>query len=117
MRVLVTGSREFMARSRLRAELDTLPRRDLVIVHGGARGADSLAEQWALEVGVEVERHPAEWGRYGRALAGHIRNQKMVDLGADLCIAFYKAGAENRGTKNCVTAACLKGIEIVEVWA
>lgn len=117
MRVLITGARDFPSRSRVCNELDRLSRRGLVIVHGGAAGVDAFADQWAREHGIEVERHPAQWGRYGRALAGHIRNQQMVDLGADICLAFFRLGGANRGTSNCAAAARLKGIEVEEIWA
>lgn len=117
MRVLITGARDFPSRSRVRGELDRLDPWRLVLVHGGAAGVDSIADQWAREHGVEVERHPAQWERYGRALAGHVRNQQMVDLGADLCLAFFRLGGANRGTSNCAAAARLKGIEVEEVWA
>lgn len=117
MKVLITGARDFPSRSLVRAELECLPLQGLVIVHGGAAGVDAFAAQWAKEQGVAVERHDAEWRRYGPALAGHIRNQKMVDLGADLCLAFFRIGGTNRGTTNCATIARLKGIEVEEVWA
>lgn len=52
--------------------------------------------------GGTVERHPAEWDKHGKA-AGPIRNQKMVDLGATVCLAFPLPGS--RGTAHCMSAA------------
>lgn len=78
--------------SRLGALLSRVPQGEvLTIVHGAARGADTLARQWvefAQRVGhdVDQEAHPylSGWGRAG----GHVRNQAMVDAGADLVLAF-----------------------------
>jgi hypothetical protein len=39
----------------------------------------------------------------------------MVDLGADVCLAFFKTGAANRGTKDCCDRARASGIP-VRVW-
>lgn len=39
------------------------------LIHGAARGADSLAGEWASGKGVEVRAFPAEWDRYGKRAA------------------------------------------------
>jgi len=77
---------------RLGSLLSRVPQGEvLTIVHGGARGTDLLAHDWVgmcQRVGhdVDEEVHPylSEYGRAG----GHVRNQAMVDAGADLVLAF-----------------------------
>jgi len=92
-RILVTGSRTWTDRDTIeRAFRD--PRFELVepvtLVSGACPfGADYLAEEIALALGWRVELHPAAWRRHGRR-AGYLRNAKMVELGADVCIAFIK---------------------------
>lgn len=96
-RVLVTGSRDWTDLTAIRAvmgEIDyeraTLDLVPPVLVSGACpTGADRMAEEHAALMGWSVERHPAEWDRYGKA-AGFRRNAEMVNLGADECIAFIK---------------------------
>lgn len=91
------------------------------IVEGGAQGADQLAGLLTSRASnASVEVHPAIWdrksdGSYNK-MAGFQRNQQMIDAGADICLAFFKTGAANRGTKDCVDRAKRAGIEVVETW-
>lgn len=114
MRVLVTGSREWTDVEIIRRALTLLAPADgesvPVIVHGGARGADTIAAQVATELGYHVETHLADWDRYGKS-AGMVRNEAMVDAGADLCLAFILDGS--RGATHCAQAAHRAGIRVV----
>jgi hypothetical protein len=65
-----------------------------VIVHGACPyGADKLANDLAVEFGVPVEKHPARWSIHGNR-AGFLRNAEMVELGADVCLAFIRNGSK-----------------------
>jgi len=97
-RLLVTGSRDWDRPGTLRLALasvwyDVRPFYDrLVVVHGACpTGADRLAKAWAdsHEDGTRVidDPHPALWTVHGSA-AGPIRNQVMVNKGAQRCLAF-----------------------------
>lgn len=86
MRVIVTGSRHWTDRKAIRGELEKLPS-DAIVVHGGAKGADSIAGEVAAELGLQVEVFPANWREFAKS-AGPIRNQEMLDKGADLVLAF-----------------------------
>lgn len=82
MRILVFGGRDFVDREFVFACLDRVmaKRRVDAVVHGCARGADSLGGAWAKRHGIEEARFPADWDSYGKR-AGHIRNQRMIDEG------------------------------------
>lgn len=98
MRVLVCGGRDFNDRALLYGTLDELRAKADVerIIHGGARGADKLAGEWARDRGVSCDVYEADWQSQwqdGRrkydASAGHRRNQQMLDEGRpDITIAF-----------------------------
>lgn len=116
LRVLVTGSRVWRDADRVGAALadvlatyptDGVP----VLVHGGARGADALADAWwrAQALG-EPEVHRADWTRYGRR-AGMVRNYDMVRAGATVCVAFPLG--ESRGTRGCIRLAQRAGIPTI----
>jgi hypothetical protein len=117
MRILVTGSRNWgdrspVERQRLETALSALweahgPR--AVLVSGACpTGADSLAERLWQAWGGSVERHPADW-RMGRT-AGPKRNRRMVNSGADICLAFVKDSSP--GATGCVKLAEQAGIKV-----
>mgnify|MGYP001589556397 CR=1 FL=1 len=119
MRVIVTGSRQHANRDAVRTALDALikdlaPAEHLVVVTGACpTGADRWADEWARSrypLNVRPERHPADW-KMGKQ-AGHWRNQHMVNLGADLVLAFFQPGAQNVGTADCVARAVEAGIPV-----
>ncbi|WP_439653837.1 A1S_2505 family phage non-structural protein [Rhodanobacter sp. FW106-PBR-LB-1-21] len=89
-RVIVAGSRSFNDGAHLAWSLDRLLARldqETIILSGGARGADTLGERYAVDRGLSLMREPADWDRYGRA-AGMIRNQHMSFLASHL-VAFW----------------------------
>lgn len=111
MRVLVTGARAWKDRDTISLVLRRVfdANRTAVLVVGDARGADAIAEEIWQELGGQVEKHPADWDRHGKA-AGFIRNVDMVKAGADVCIAFPAGKAS--GTKHCMRAARKAGIPV-----
>lgn len=118
MRVLVTGSRAWPAPdavARALAPWIAGHTGSLVIVHGDCpSGADAIARRVATDNGIRHEPHPAEWGRYG-VMAGPIRNQEMVDLGADACLAFPLG--RSIGTRDCMHRAKKAGIPVIDYGA
>jgi hypothetical protein len=96
VRILLTGSRDWDDEVPIRAALtEAIGGRPgpHVVVHGACpTGGDALADRVAAEGGLIVERHPADWRRYGKS-AGYRRNAEMVALGADVCLAFIRDGS------------------------
>jgi hypothetical protein len=112
MRILVCGDRHWTRASVISRVLLEKVRPGDVIIHGAARGADSLAGQLAAGIdGVTVEAYPAEWLRYGRG-AGPIRNQQMLNSGIDLVLAFHASIETSRGTADMVRRAQKAGVPV-----
>lgn len=117
-KVLVTGDREwsdyqlvFTTLLGLRGEIE---RRGAypVLVHGAARGADTIAHAAAYRLGYEIRRYPAQWELYGRS-AGPRRNQEMLNVEVPhLVIAFHDDLENSKGTKDMVERARKAGIEV-----
>ena len=75
--------------------------RPIIVVHGHCPhgGVDRYAHRWAEQhPHAQPEPHPADRGTDGRIL-GPARNTTMVNLGANLCLAF--PGPRSRGTWDC----------------
>lgn len=89
------------------------------VVHGGARGADSIADLVARELGFEVRCYPADWTKHGRA-AGPLRNAEMLerehpDAEGDpinFVLAFSKDFARSRGTADMIKRSQSVGLII-----
>lgn len=119
----MTGSRRFtdypLFRDALEFEIGEafrLTPGHCVVVHGGARGADSMTYLATRNLSwVDIEVHRAEWDKYGKA-AGMIRNREMLNSGVDVCLAFYKRGAENIGTRGMVRLCRKASVPVKEFW-
>lgn len=121
MRILITGSRTWSNEAVIENEIATVMYENKVgascyvtLVVGGARGADQIAQKYGEEAGMHIELHAADWDRYGKA-AGPIRNQEMVDSGADICLAFIAPGS--KGARDCADRAKKAGIEVREFYS
>ena len=96
-RVVIAGCRDYTNYEELKEYVDMClsnirEDNEIVIVSGGAKGADSLGERYARENGFKVELHFADWDKYGRG-AGPRRNKEMAEV-SDFVICFWAAKAE-----------------------
>ncbi len=110
MRILVTGSREWRDYETIRRALAKFPAGS-VVVHGAATGADAMAHSAALGLGFTPEPHFPDYEKYPVSKAPLRRNEEMVALGADICLAF--PARNSRGTHHCAGRAKAAGIEVV----
>jgi hypothetical protein len=108
-RIIVCGGRDYSDYAKVAAELDLL--RPIVIIQGGAKGADFMARKWAEANEVFCRTFHADWDTHGKA-AGPIRNQRMLDeTNSNLVLAF----PGGRGTADMVRRAEATGIEVRQV--
>lgn len=120
-RVLVTGSRTWPTPGAVWSALNDardkafLDGRRLVVVHGACpRGADQHVADWCATANsfadsITEEAHPAAWALEGKR-AGFIRNARMVNFGADTCLAFIAGGS--RGASHTARLAEEAGIPV-----
>lgn len=90
IRVLVCGGRDWEDELAVELALNCLNELHGIecIVHGAARGADTLAMQWANRRGVKHRPFPANWDAHGLG-AGRRRNRQMLrEAEPDLVVAF-----------------------------
>lgn len=86
--------------------------RNLIIIHGAARGADTMAGIIAKNLGFkDVISFPAKWTKYGKS-AGPIRNRQMLNENPDLVIAFHNDIENSKGTKDCIEEAEKRNIQV-----
>ena len=110
MRLLVCGDRNWADLAMIQQRVAELYPQ--VVIHGCARGADSLAGLAARNLRIPVVEFPAQWQTYGRA-AGMIRNQQMLIEGKpDYVLAFHDRLETSRGTADMVQRARAKGIPV-----
>lgn len=122
MKIVVTGGRDYADRDHVFLVLDRLHTETpiAILIHGACgwdgdrpasfarelRGADGLADAWAIARAVPVERVPARWANGSKG--GPLRNGLMLDRSPALVVAF----PGDRGTRNCVNQARQRGIRV-----
>jgi predicted polyphosphate/ATP-dependent NAD kinase len=116
MRLLVCGGREYNNKKLVYEILEKFNGVDEsvnieVVIHGGAKGADSLAGIVAETLFLEVLVYPADWTKHGKS-AGPIRNAQMLKEGKpDLVLAF----PGGKGTENMILQAVKAGVPVLLV--
>lgn len=111
MKVLVCGGRDFADKHFMFEQLDFFHSefRFSQLIHGAARGADTLSGVWAKSRSVPVSVFSADWQTYGKA-AGHIRNSKMLEQGKpDLVLGFFGGN----GTEDMIRKSKFAGVKTI----
>jgi hypothetical protein len=112
VRILITGSRDWedvgaVEQAMVKAALGVQYEQVTLVSGNCPTGADRIAEDVAMNLGMSVERHPARWDVLGKR-AGFVRNVEMVSTGADVCLAFCRNNS--RGTRMTIELARKAGI-------
>jgi hypothetical protein len=113
MKLAIIGSRGYNNYEQVSAILNEYKSQVVLVISGGAKGADTLGEKWALENNIETLIFPADWDKYGKR-AGYIRNEDIVK-NCDFVIAFWDG--KSKGTANSIALANKynKPIKIINV--
>lgn len=103
MRVIIAGGRDFDDYDIAKKKLDFLLKdvKDITIVSGGAKGADSIGEQYAINNKLSLIQCKANWNKFGKS-AGYIRNKEMAEISHAL-IAIWDG--KSKGTKHMIDIA------------
>jgi hypothetical protein len=111
MKVLVCGGRLYANKEKVDAALNAIHKKHGIelIIHGAAKGADTLAAEWAKRYKIPVQAYSADWAQYGKP-AGFIRNQKMLDLGEPDLVLAFPGGA---GTEMMCALAERYGVKVI----
>jgi hypothetical protein len=106
-KVLVCGGREYDNRDKLYHVLDVYYAKigpDMLLINGGAPGADTLAREWAVDRKVDHLTLYAKWSIFGRS-AGPIRNRRMAKKRPRLVLAFHPDIDKSKGTRDMIEVA------------
>ena len=120
LRVIIAGSRDFNDYELLKKSvIEIITKKTMLpdltrIVSGGARGADTLGERFANEMGLEISRFIPDWDGLGKR-AGYVRNAEMAKFAVEddndgMLIAFWDG--QSRGTKHMIDLAKRYGLEV-----
>lgn len=105
IKLAIVGSRDFTDKDLLEETIKNLLETEKVniieIISGGAKGADTLAEEYACDNKILIKIFYPDWETYGKR-AGPIRNKKIVEY-SDYVIAFWDG--VSRGTKSSIDFA------------
>lgn len=112
---LICGSRDFADNRMFGDAMRRLVRERGMpecIIHGGQRGADTMAENWCKDMEVDCLRVPGKFTTLGKK-AGPIRNNRMIKrwMRPDFVVAF----PGGKGTANMVAQASTMGIEVLMI--
>lgn len=118
MVLLVTGGRDFADSILVSTVMESAVSKLSVerVMHGAAKGLDSLVHKWCLDHGIKTWPVPAWWSQYQNS-AGPIRNGVMVDIlsftfGVDgFALLRFPGG---NGTRDCAQQCERLGVKVYD---
>lgn len=111
---LVCGGRDFADHSMFESamsDLMSLYGCPTQVVHGGAKGADMMADAWGKRMAATVFKVLPDWDKYGKA-AGPLRNQEMLNHYAPHKVIAFPGG---RGTADMIARARKTRADVIEI--
>ena len=97
MKLAIVGSRSITNYEKISEEIDIfIDEIPEVIISGGAKGVDSLAEKYAYENNIEILIFKPDWKKFGKS-AGVIRNKDIIQNSTHV-LAFWDGSS--KGTLN-----------------
>ena len=116
--IIVCGGRDFVDYPHLEERLNsfhvyiknTFDDTISLIIHGAARGADSLAQDYAIKSHIPYKAYPADWNTHGKS-AGIKRNLLMLNENPKYVIGFYGGN----GTAHMLSISRNKGIPVFHI--
>lgn len=109
-RVVVTGDRYWPKEGwyTIKGRLELLKQETdlpILVITGGAQGADTMADLAAHLLGYKTKIIEAEWNKYGKR-AGPVRNIRMLEeFRPHIVLAFHNDLESSKGTRHCMKAA------------
>lgn len=104
IKLIIAGGRDFTDYNLLQIETQrflveqNFNPKEVTIISGKARGADSMGEIFATKYHFPILEFPADWNQFGKR-AGPIRNEEMAKVATHL-IAFWNG--KSSGTKSMI---------------
>jgi len=129
-KVLVCGGRDYSNKDRLYGVLENIYRKaideekyeQVVFIHGGAKGADSLVNKYCRErmtsndpyyYNMDVEKYPADWKSHGKS-AGPIRNRQMLNEGKPNIVFCFQGGKGTAHMRKIAKEANIPTLDVPE---
>jgi hypothetical protein len=114
-KIIICGDRNYTNRDKIYiAMIGFFCDEEFLLIEGGATGADSLAKDCAIQIGIPYKEFPADWNKYGKR-AGPIRNKQMLDENPELVVGFHSDIKNSKGTKHMISIAEKKGIKTMVI--
>lgn len=115
--VIVCGSRTWEDKLRIKSILNSVKDKIEIVVAGGARGADRLAEESCKELGIKCKVMKADWDRHGKS-AGYRRNEEMLKYimkYPNKAVLAFRMPGESKGTDHMIKISKEAGV-LVKVY-
>jgi len=112
--ILLCGSRNWDNREIIKTALKKIqyPKATPYVIHGVAKGADTIGKEEAEKLGFVTKAYEADWDRYGKK-AIYLRNIDMINSNPHVVLAFCNYLPRCKGTSMTIELAKQHGIPVI----